>query len=109
GVDSKYVVNNGIVYWLNWNNRAVISPYCIIQLSIFTNQFGYILILLEARATIQRLLICGVLLYSLIALAAYFSLRFQAQAAPAGPLINHLSSLLKWTKSSASKTPNSDG
>ncbi|KAL1349994.1 hypothetical protein HN51_026467 [Arachis hypogaea] len=49
------------------------------------------------------------LLYSLIALAAYFSLRFQAQAAPAGPLINHLSSLLKWTRSSASKTPNSDG
>ncbi|KAL1307913.1 uncharacterized protein LOC107608834 isoform X3 [Arachis ipaensis] len=48
------------------------------------------------------------LLYSLIALAAYFSLRFQAQAAPAGALINHLSSLLKWTRSSASKAPNSE-
>ncbi|XAR68261.1 hypothetical protein NMG60_11003332 [Bertholletia excelsa] len=35
-------------------------------------------------------------------------LQFQAHAAPAGPLIKHLSSLLKWT-GSASKTPHSDG
>ncbi|KAL4334694.1 hypothetical protein GQ457_07G015220 [Hibiscus cannabinus] len=35
-------------------------------------------------------------------------LHFQAHAAPAGPLIKHLSSLLKWTRSST-KTPQSDG
>ncbi|KAI8010629.1 hypothetical protein ACSBR2_011620 [Camellia fascicularis] len=35
-------------------------------------------------------------------------LQFQAHAAPAGPLIKHLSSILKWTRS-ASKTPHSDG
>ncbi|CAA0815886.1 NHL domain-containing protein [Striga hermonthica] len=39
----------------------------------------------------------------------YFVLNFQAQAAPAGPLIKHLSSFMKWTRSS-SKTPHqSDG
>ncbi|KAH6785307.1 hypothetical protein C2S51_037762 [Perilla frutescens var. frutescens] len=38
-----------------------------------------------------------------------FVFNFQAQAAPAGPLIKHLSSLMKWTRSS-SKTPHqSDG
>ncbi|XAR56448.1 hypothetical protein NMG60_11036939 [Bertholletia excelsa] len=35
-------------------------------------------------------------------------LQFQAQAATAGPLTKHLSSFLKWTRSS-SKTPQSDG
>ncbi|GER53969.1 NHL domain-containing protein [Striga asiatica] len=39
----------------------------------------------------------------------YFVFNFQAQAAPAGPLIKHLSSFVKWTRSS-SKTPHqSDG
>ncbi|GMP65989.1 hypothetical protein CsSME_00026540 [Camellia sinensis var. sinensis] len=37
-----------------------------------------------------------------------FGLHFQAHAAPSGPLIKHLSSLLKWTRSS-SKLPQSDG
>ncbi|RYR03790.1 hypothetical protein Ahy_B06g083108 isoform A [Arachis hypogaea] len=58
GLDSRYVVNHGIVYWLNWNNHAQISPQCIVHFSIFTNKFGFILILVEARAMIQRLLIC---------------------------------------------------
>ncbi|KAK7272592.1 hypothetical protein RJT34_29291 [Clitoria ternatea] len=47
-------------------------------------------------------------LYALILLAPSFSLRLQPLAAPAGPLVKHLSSLIKWTRS-ASKTPNSDG
>ncbi|KAL0001382.1 hypothetical protein SO802_015163 [Lithocarpus litseifolius] len=37
-----------------------------------------------------------------------YTLQFQVHAAPAGPLIKHLSSLLKWTRSSP-KTPQSDG
>lgn len=41
-----------------------------------------------------------------VALVA-FTLQFEAHAAPAGPLIKHLSSILKWTRSS-SKTPQSD-
>ncbi|KAI5386424.1 hypothetical protein KIW84_072814 [Lathyrus oleraceus] len=36
--------------------------------------------------------------YALILLASTFSLHFQAHAAPAGPLIKHLSSLIKWTR-----------
>ncbi|KAK7324516.1 hypothetical protein VNO77_28135 [Canavalia gladiata] len=47
-------------------------------------------------------------LYALIALAPTFSLNLQPRAAPAGPLIKHLSSLIKWTRST-SKTPHSDG
>ncbi|QCE10114.1 internalin A [Vigna unguiculata] len=47
-------------------------------------------------------------LFFLIALAPTFSLRFQPHAAPAGPLIKHLSSIIKWTRST-SKTPQSDG
>ncbi|KAK7851557.1 hypothetical protein CFP56_041699, partial [Quercus suber] len=35
-----------------------------------------------------------------------YALPFQVHAAPAGPLVKHLSSLLKWTRSSA-KTPQS--
>ncbi|CAK9151725.1 unnamed protein product [Ilex paraguariensis] len=35
--------------------------------------------------------------------------QFQAHAAPAAPLIKHLSSLVKWTARSSSKTPLSDG
>ncbi|XP_065861919.1 uncharacterized protein [Euphorbia lathyris] len=35
-------------------------------------------------------------------------LAFQAYAAPPGPLIKHLSTLLKWTARSSSKTPQSD-
>lgn len=38
-----------------------------------------------------------------------FTLQFQAHAAPAGPLIKHLTSLLKWTTRSSSKAPQSDG
>uniref|UniRef100_A0A6P6FMB0 uncharacterized protein LOC107432497 isoform X3 n=1 Tax=Ziziphus jujuba TaxID=326968 RepID=A0A6P6FMB0_ZIZJJ len=45
---------------------------------------------------------------TLIVLAVSYTLRFQAHAAPAGPLIKHISSILKWTRSS-SKTPQSDG
>ncbi|KAL5564910.1 hypothetical protein UlMin_028074 [Ulmus minor] len=45
---------------------------------------------------------------SLLTLIFAYTLHFQADAAPAGPLIKHLSSLLKWTRSS-SKTPQSDG
>ncbi|PON72770.1 NHL repeat [Parasponia andersonii] len=45
---------------------------------------------------------------ALITLAITYTLHFQAHAAPAGPLLKHLSSLLKWTRSS-SKTPQSDG
>ncbi|KAK9269220.1 hypothetical protein L1049_000990 [Liquidambar formosana] len=41
-------------------------------------------------------------------LVVAYVLQFQAHAAPAGPLIKHLSSLLKWSRSS-SKTPQSDG
>ncbi|XLS49006.1 hypothetical protein HN51_023364 [Arachis hypogaea] len=63
GVDSRYVVNHGIVYWLNWNNHAQTSPQCIVHFSNFTNQFGFILIPMEARAMIQRLLICEGCLY----------------------------------------------
>ncbi|XP_062096471.1 uncharacterized protein LOC133802215 isoform X2 [Humulus lupulus] len=48
-------------------------------------------------------------LVALITLALAYTLQFQAHAAaPAGPLIKHLSSLVKWTRSS-SKTPQSDG
>nr|KYP51333.1 hypothetical protein KK1_026762 [Cajanus cajan] len=46
-------------------------------------------------------------LFALIALAPTFSLHSQPQAAPAGPLIKHLSSLIRWTRST-SKTPHSD-
>ncbi|OMO92526.1 hypothetical protein COLO4_17509 [Corchorus olitorius] len=48
------------------------------------------------------------LLITLLFLLVPYSLHFQAQAAPAGPLIKHLSSLIKWTRSST-KTPQSDG
>ncbi|XP_058773603.1 uncharacterized protein LOC131647785 isoform X1 [Vicia villosa] len=50
----------------------------------------------------------SLLFYTLILLASTFSLHFQAHAAPAGPLIRHLSSLIKWTRS-ATKMPHSDG
>ncbi|XP_024028139.1 uncharacterized protein LOC21386204 [Morus notabilis] len=47
---------------------------------------------------------------ALTTLAITYTLQFQAHAAPSGPLIRHLSSLLKWTRSySSSKTPQSDG
>ncbi|KAJ7948771.1 NHL domain-containing protein [Quillaja saponaria] len=48
------------------------------------------------------------LFFTFIALSVAYSLQFQAHAAPAGPLIKHLSSLLKWTKAT-SKTPQTDG
>ncbi|XP_042029354.1 uncharacterized protein LOC121776260 [Salvia splendens] len=41
-------------------------------------------------------------------LFAFFS-KFEAQAAPAGPLIKHLSSLVKWTRSSSKAPHQSDG
>ncbi|CAL0310196.1 unnamed protein product [Lupinus luteus] len=41
--------------------------------------------------------------------ALTLSLFFQSHAAPAGPLIKHLSSLIKWTRSTTSKLPHSDG
>ncbi|CAJ2659602.1 unnamed protein product [Trifolium pratense] len=51
----------------------------------------------------------SLLFYTLILLASTFSLHFQAHAAPAGPLIKHLSSLIKWTRSATTKSPHSDG
>ncbi|XP_002524526.2 uncharacterized protein LOC8288262 isoform X1 [Ricinus communis] len=45
----------------------------------------------------------------LLTLFLAFNLQFQAHAAPAGPLIKHFSSFLKWTARSSSKTPQSDG
>ncbi|GLT72421.1 hypothetical protein SLA2020_443580 [Shorea laevis] len=45
---------------------------------------------------------------TLITLLVACSIQFQAHAAPSGPLAKHLSSLLKWTRSS-SKVPQSDG
>ncbi|ONI12374.1 hypothetical protein PRUPE_4G160200 [Prunus persica] len=44
---------------------------------------------------------------TLLTLTVAYSLQFQAHAAPAGPLIKHLSSLLKWTREISSKTPQS--
>ncbi|KAJ4980609.1 hypothetical protein NE237_031446 [Protea cynaroides] len=41
-------------------------------------------------------------------LFVYYVVEFPAEAAPAGPLIKHLSSLIKWTRSSP-KTPQTDG
>lgn len=38
-----------------------------------------------------------------------FAFRFEAEAAPAGPLIKHLSSLVKWTRSSSKAPHQSDG
>ncbi|CAN4102971.1 unnamed protein product [Withania somnifera] len=50
----------------------------------------------------------SLLFFSLVALFIAY-LQFQVHAAaPAGPLIKHLSSILKWSRSS-SKTPHSDG
>ncbi|XWS16861.1 hypothetical protein CRYUN_Cryun33cG0017300 [Craigia yunnanensis] len=46
--------------------------------------------------------------FTLVLLLVFYTLHFQAHAAPAGPLIKHLSSLLKWTRSTT-KTPQSDG
>ncbi|RYR39384.1 hypothetical protein Ahy_A09g044900 [Arachis hypogaea] len=63
GVDFWYVVNHGIVYWLNWNNHAQKSPQYIVHFLIFTNKFGFILIPVEARVMIQRPLICEACLY----------------------------------------------
>ncbi|KAJ0102930.1 hypothetical protein Patl1_04897 [Pistacia atlantica] len=48
-------------------------------------------------------------LFITLTLLIAFTLQFQAHAAPAGPLIKHLSSLLKWTTRSSSKAPQSDG
>lgn len=46
---------------------------------------------------------------TIVTLAVAYCLQFQAHAAPAGPLIKHLSSLVKWTRAASSKTPQSDG
>ncbi|KAJ9153475.1 hypothetical protein P3X46_026909 [Hevea brasiliensis] len=46
---------------------------------------------------------------SVIALLVAYTFQFQVQAAPAGLLIKRLSSILKWTARSSSKTPQSDG
>lgn len=44
-----------------------------------------------------------------LTLSVVYVLRFQADAAPAAPVIKHLSSIFKWTRSTTSKTPQSDG
>ncbi|XP_022142888.1 uncharacterized protein LOC111012893 isoform X2 [Momordica charantia] len=44
-----------------------------------------------------------------ITVALVFTLQIQVHATPAGPLIKHLSSLVKWTRSSYNKAPPSDG
>ncbi|KAF2286133.1 hypothetical protein GH714_010755 [Hevea brasiliensis] len=46
---------------------------------------------------------------SVLTLLVAYTFQFQAHAAPAGPLVKHLSSLLKWTARSSSKIPQSDG
>ncbi|XP_043699589.1 uncharacterized protein LOC122650280 isoform X2 [Telopea speciosissima] len=43
-----------------------------------------------------------------LVLFSFYIVQFRAEAAPAGPLIKHLSSFLKWTRSSP-KTPQTDG
>ncbi|XP_042478464.1 uncharacterized protein LOC122059622 isoform X2 [Macadamia integrifolia] len=43
-----------------------------------------------------------------LVLFSFYIVHFRAEAAPAGPLIKHLSSFLKWTRSSP-KTPQTDG
>ncbi|KAL1059956.1 hypothetical protein V6Z11_1Z139700 [Gossypium hirsutum] len=48
------------------------------------------------------------LLFTLLLVLLPSTLHFQAHAAPAGPLVKHLSSLLKWTRSTT-KAPQSDG
>uniref|UniRef100_A0A5B7BWV0 NHL domain-containing protein n=1 Tax=Davidia involucrata TaxID=16924 RepID=A0A5B7BWV0_DAVIN len=50
----------------------------------------------------------SLLFLTFLTLLVTYVLQFQAHAAPAAPLVKHLSSLLKWTRSS-SKTPQSDG
>ncbi|KAK4802979.1 hypothetical protein SAY86_001182 [Trapa natans] len=50
----------------------------------------------------------SLILLPLGALLVVYSVRYPADAAPAGPLLKHLSSLLKWTRP-ISKTPQSDG
>ncbi|KAA3453109.1 NHL domain-containing protein isoform 3 [Gossypium australe] len=48
------------------------------------------------------------LLFTLLLVLLPSPLHFQARAAPAGPLVKHVSSLLKWTRSTT-KAPQSDG
>ncbi|MBA0624908.1 hypothetical protein Godav_010178 [Gossypium davidsonii] len=48
------------------------------------------------------------LLFTLLLVLLPSTLHFQVHAAPAGPLVKHLSSLLKWTRSTT-KAPQSDG
>lgn len=48
------------------------------------------------------------LFLTFLVLLVTLALQFQAHAAPAGPLIKHLSSLIRWTRAS-SKTTQSDG
>ncbi|KAA8524017.1 hypothetical protein F0562_010552 [Nyssa sinensis] len=50
----------------------------------------------------------SILFITFLTLLVTYVLQFQAHAAPAAPLVKHLSSILKWTRSS-SKTPQSDG
>ncbi|KAL8205438.1 hypothetical protein R6Q57_008989 [Mikania cordata] len=42
-------------------------------------------------------------------IVSIYVIQFQAQAAPAAPVIKQLSSILKWTSRSSSKSPSSDG
>ncbi|XP_050371090.1 uncharacterized protein LOC126789073 isoform X2 [Argentina anserina] len=46
---------------------------------------------------------------TILTLTVAHGLQFEAHAAPAGPLIKHLSSLVKWTRAASAKTPQSDG
>ncbi|OAY28822.1 uncharacterized protein LOC110600830 [Manihot esculenta] len=46
---------------------------------------------------------------SVLSLLVAYTFQFQVQAAPAGLLFKQLSSVLKWTARSSSKTPQSDG
>ncbi|MED6221702.1 hypothetical protein PIB30_057361 [Stylosanthes scabra] len=47
-LDPKYVIYNGVLYWLNLNDHAGTSPHCIVYYSAKDNEFGYILIPTEA-------------------------------------------------------------
>nr|XP_011460801.1 PREDICTED: uncharacterized protein LOC101313487 isoform X2 [Fragaria vesca subsp. vesca] len=46
---------------------------------------------------------------TIVTLTVAYTLQFEAHAAPAGPLIKHLSSLVKWTRAASAKAPQSDG
>ncbi|MED6198454.1 hypothetical protein PIB30_066394 [Stylosanthes scabra] len=41
-LNSKYVLCDGLLYWLNFNDRVGTSPQCIVYYSAKDNEFGYL-------------------------------------------------------------------